>query len=200
MSGSREIMASEIPRQASPSGSAPRKMRSTLYWVAVILYGLSIRSNSSMRTAVVLTMLTVAAVALAGLIFTGFIRSCIPSYVFKDEFHVKPPNDISDIKSSTWSFADSGHTFLRFKASREALSRLLPNHVQMIYYAEFKAKADNWMDDESPPSWWVNPTNGAEIYSIGPQHSEGRPHSGEFVVLIYDASTGTADYYSSWVD
>ena len=150
--------------------------------------------------AVVLTMLTVAAVALAGLIFTGFIRSCIPSYVFKDEFHVKPPNDISDIKSSTWSFADSGHTFLRFKASREALSRLLTNHVQMIYYAEFKEKADNWMDDESPPSWWVNPTNGAEIYSIGPQHSEGGTHSGEFVVLIYDASTGTAEYYSSWVD
>lgn len=89
---------------------------------------------------------------IAASMFSYFlVRAWVPRYVYEDTFHQKPTNDVKDIKSSTWSFADSADVYLKFKTTYKTFKEIVPKNLARVSYNEYLEKMP--LTDESLPIW-----------------------------------------------
>lgn len=119
-----------------------------------------------------------------------FIYSSSPVVVYQYTFGMKPPADVSNIKSSQYYFLDTGHTYLKFNAS--------PNTVAKIISRGLQEKTDMRLDSSGAPKWWDPPLNSdVEMYQ---GYFEDRDFGFEREQLIYDPATQTVYFYFLGID
>ncbi|MHB1326215.1 MAG: hypothetical protein ACYDGS_09745 [Thermoleophilia bacterium] len=146
-----------------------------------------------------LISLTLIGVLVIGLIGYSFIRSQNPCYVYEDTFQEDPSTDVTEIQSNSWSFADEGHVYLRFRASDETFQRILPKQLERVSYKQYKRRMS---DGLSYPDWWILPTETtSEIYYLHDSwFGGGKRFASETTLMTYDASTSTIEYYFMGID
>lgn len=144
--------------------------------------------------------LTLIATLVASLVLIGFVRSSNPKSVYEDTFHEAPTPDVVGIQSDTWSFADSGHAYLRFQAGHQTFQRIRPKDLPRITYEQYRERMPVLLGD-SQPSWWIPPTESTtEIYLLEATSGQGKSFSSETTMMSYDTNTSTAFYYFLGID
>src|SRR5436190_21172103 len=143
-----------------------------------------------------LAMATVAVLVVAFMIY-GILDSKNPRSIFKREFGRPPPASVSEIQSSCWWFADTGNTYLRFKATKEAFEKLVPVGLERKTVEEMKR--DTPGESGEVPTWWD--------YQIGPEWicylrvksgANGQNRKGfdsETEYFVYNPATHVAYYH-----
>jgi hypothetical protein len=127
------------------------------------------------------------------------VRAWVPRYVYEDTFHQKPRNDVKDIKSSTWSFADSADVCLKFKTTYKTFNEILPKNLARVSYDEYTKKMP--LTDESLPTWWNEPNDRTtEIYILSTDFGKGKMFATETTMMTYDSETQTAEYFYLGID
>ncbi len=172
-------------------------------WLGCLLIFLFGRSRKSRLLAwlggVPLVAITLAGIAIAGVVGFGIVRSMSPRYVYRDTFHESPTADVRHLRSKVWSFADEGHVFMRFEVSPETFRRIMPDDLQKVSYAEYRKRMPS--SNIQPPSWWSPPTETtSDIYIGFPEFGLGKRFASETTLLTYDASSQTAMYFYLGID
>ena len=75
-------------------------------------------------------LIPLAALLLAGVMIHGAMRMMTPRHVYQDVFKEAPSEDVRNIRSKAWFFADSGYVFLRFEATPETVERLATRRLR----------------------------------------------------------------------
>jgi hypothetical protein len=143
---------------------------------------------------------------LLGLLVVGAVVSAIllvaplpASWVYWGEFGVKPPPDVSNLKGSMWSFADSGHCYLRFVCSTNTVEQIQQKYsFKEVSREEFVERLTASSALQNPPSWWkpieddfaicYTTTNLHKSFS----HTEG--------ILSFNPTNGVVYYFSVGID
>ena len=147
-----------------------------------------------------LSGLTLFACLAIALIAFGVIRSRNPRFVYQDTFREKPSPDVAGIQSDAWSFADSGHVYLRFRASESTFRRIAPKDVPKVTYAQYKDQMPGIAGD-SPPAWWAPPTEAtSEIYLLNSNFGKGKNFASETTLVTYDKDAGIVQYFYIGID
>jgi hypothetical protein len=144
--------------------------------------------------------LTLLACLAVSAIAYGVIRSRNPAMVYQDTFHEKPSPDVAAIQSDAWSFADSGHVYLRFRATESTFRRIQPKDVSKVSYAQYREQMPV-ISGDSPPVWWVPPTEAtSEIYLLNSAAGKRKSFAWETTLVTYDKNTGTVQYFYIGID
>jgi hypothetical protein len=145
-------------------------------------------------------LITIVSVITAATFSYFLVRASVPSYVYEDTFHQKPPSDVKEIKSNTWSFADSAHVYLKFRTTYKTFKDTLPKNLARVSYSEYQEKM-TVLADESTPPWWNSPNERtSEIYILSTDFGKGKTFASETILMTYDAETQTAEYYYLGID
>lgn len=125
------------------------------------------------------------AFSIGSLLTYGLVRSSVPKYVFEEVFHSKPTNNISDIKSKVFWFADTGSIYLCFRTNISTFKRLVPKNLPRTTWVEFKEKG--WHESGEHPSWWLLAVSDSdEIYWRATEFGKGGKFASETEWMIYD--------------
>jgi hypothetical protein len=127
----------------------------------------------------------VFALVIGSFLTYGLIRSSVPKYVFADVFHSKPTNEIRDIKSKVFWFADTGSIYLSFQTDISTFRRLVPKDLPKVTKAEFEEKG--WHESGEHPSWWLSVVSDSyEIYFEATEFGKGKTFATETKWMVYD--------------
>lgn len=143
-------------------------------------------------------------VALVGLIGYGTILSMFPSNVYESVFGISPPDSVTELKSDTFWFADTGSTYLTFKIPEAELSVIIPQRLEEKSPDDFKGNM--WhVSGSDAPSWWKFTINQNWKYFQRQHTYANRPvcHRGfasEDEYIGYDTSTNTVYYRFLGID
>ncbi|MHB1465324.1 MAG: hypothetical protein ACYCXU_09485 [Thermoleophilia bacterium] len=144
--------------------------------------------------------LTLIAFTVIGLIGYSFVRSQNPQSVYEDTFQEPPSADVTEIQSDSWSFADSGHVYLRFQASDQTFQHILPKQLVRVSYEQYMRRMPG--TNLSPPEWWIQPSETtSEIYLLNDSGSGGgKRFATETTLMTYDERTTTVEYFYMGID
>lgn len=143
-----------------------------------------------------LVAVTLAMVLVVSLFAYGVVRSSNPRWVYEDVFGAKPTADVSEIHSSTWSFADSGYVLLRFKANRTTFDRIRPKELSTTTREELRPSSASG----GKPAWWREPSDRALIYAGATGFGKGKEFASEWVEMHYEETIGTVFYSYLGID
>jgi hypothetical protein len=124
---------------------------------------------------------------LAMVVIFSYVHATSPGEVFKKSFGFEASEDVVNIKSEYWVFADSGHTFLMFKASPATVEKIVARGLNRVPESFFPSS------NIEPPNWWVLPS-GDDTVRYGAAFSD-RDFSREVEVLIHDRSSDTVFFH-----
>lgn len=132
----------------------------------------------------------------------GLVRITNPTVIFARSFGFKPTSDVTEIKSSYWYFADTGLTYLKFKASPETLQRIIARGLKETTESNFNNLLASGLS-KSAPKWWM-PFEGtpSQFFSAErkPETLEHQDFASETEVLSYNPTTGIAYYCFNGID
>lgn len=144
--------------------------------------------------------LTIIGVVAAGMFSYFLVRACVPQYVYEDTFHRMPANDVKEIKSNTWSFADSAHVYLKFRTTYKTFKEILPKNLVRVSFSEYMEKMPV-LTGESLPPWWNSPSERtSEIYILSTDFGKGKTFATETTLTTYDSETHIAEYFYLGID
>ncbi|HEY9403322.1 MAG TPA: hypothetical protein VIQ24_11700 [Pyrinomonadaceae bacterium] len=171
-----------------------------LFWaVAAMLLlaaylGLSWAGRRSQR-AKLLKRVFVAAVAallipVAILVALNFAGNFFPGSVFKSSFGFSPPSDVTELKGRKVVFGDAGETYLRFKAGKPTVERIVGQR--------FRVHAGAISFPTPTPDYWKPVPTASTRYFRADHFDDSFAFSQAF--LIYDEATGVVHFHWSGVD
>ena len=143
-------------------------------------------------------------IALVGLIGYSIISSMFPSNVYESAFGTSPPDSVTELKSDTFWFADTGSTYLTFKIPETELSVIIPQRLEEKSPENFERSV--WgMSDSDTPSWWKFTVNQNWKYFQRQHTYADRPagHRGfasEIEYIGYNINTNTVYYRFLGID
>jgi len=132
-----------------------------------------------------------------GLIAYLSVRASMPHFLYEDTFHQPPAPDVADLKSKTWSFADSADTYIQFTASKSTFERLLPPGSRRVSYKDFQ---DQVYNNEIPPAWWTPPGPDDEIWLLQPDYGKGKSFASETTYMAYNEKSRSVRYFYLGID
>jgi hypothetical protein len=141
---------------------------------------------------------TVAAVGIpiALLVSINFAQGFFPSHVFESSFGFVPTSDVVELKGEESTFGDSGSAYLRFRANKQTIVRIIGSRFVEIDENRFRGQAASAL--KSAPNYWRpfdgKPTHFYEAYRF--DNSFGFSNA----VLSYDESNGMVHFYWVGVD
>jgi hypothetical protein len=124
-----------------------------------------------------------------------FALNLIPGHVFRSSFGFSPTSDVLDLRGRKFTFGDSGDTYLRFRASKETVNRILDSRFLELRQDEIRGYGFPWKD--SAPSYW-QPPNGASVHFFHATQFDDSFGSSE--AFLNDESTGSVHFYWIGVD
>lgn len=131
-------------------------------------------------------------------IIWGIFSVSKPANVYEITFGTPPPADVTDIQSHDWYFADSGLTYLKFKASPTTIKKLTTKDWHQLSGKKLDEVNFVYMVNDDKPLWWhPRKTSSSQIY-------KGSLHSHDFAtvdeMLIYNPKTQQAYYRFVGID
>lgn len=124
-------------------------------------------------------------IAMTSLLTYGFVRASVPKYVFADVFYSKPTNDIQDIKSKVYWFADTGSIYLSFSTDISTFRKLVPKHLPKSTKKEFENHG--MVGSSAHPDWWLSTVSDSdEIYFTPPRNGDGENFTYESEWMVYN--------------
>ncbi|MEO6908395.1 MAG: hypothetical protein ABI210_10945 [Abditibacteriaceae bacterium] len=145
-----------------------------------------------------LTLSTVFAVIFLGAIVCGIVYVSFPSNVYKMTFGTSPTVDVTGLRSHYWYFADSGVTYLKFKAAPTTIKKITAKTWHQLTGQKIDEENFNYTEDDDIPSWWhPKKTPSTQIYK-----NSSLPHdfAAEDEMLIYNPNTQQAYYEFEGID
>jgi energy-coupling factor transporter transmembrane protein EcfT len=122
-----------------------------------------------------------------------FLHSTSPGSVFADRFGFPPPDDVADMRSSTWLLGDSGYAYLAFTADPATVQRIIDRGMTPAVERDPRSVTIG----RERPSWW-NPSPTDLVYAAD---LTGRVFmTVETEVLHHDPVTGRVHYYWYGID
>lgn len=125
-------------------------------------------------------------------ILTYFFVVTSPSYVFEKSFGFPPTEPVTDLKSDYSYWADSGHTFLRFKAPSIIIKKIVSRGLQTTKFPTIPAS------NVPMPLWFIVPDGKHVTYYAG--NFKGRDFANESEFLAYDTISQTAFFCFLGID
>jgi len=172
---------------------------------AYLLFQRGKKSNSRTMTffgGCSLVMLFLVGFSLLGVILIGSFRIINPKVIFDRSFGFKPTKDVVELKSSYWYFADTGMTYLKFKASPQTVKRIVDRGLIQTDQIYFRSLLNSGLA-QSSPSWWA-PTTGASVKFFyierKPATRDQQDFASETEILSYDEKTSTVYYCFNGID
>lgn len=137
---------------------------------------------------------------IVGLASSVFIPGCgdpeafgSPASVFRASFGVDPDPSIMDLRGEGRGYADSTTCYLKFRATRPTLDRLLGDSFADLTAGQFGAKTAGATIAGPSPSWWTplagSPTVFLESANFHPPHARGK------ALVSYDPASQVAYMY-----
>ncbi len=172
-------------------------------WVAaVVLFFISRKKKWKIAkwfSGSVVVVLPLIGLLLASIIAYGVVRASIPKYVFKDTFHNAPADNVRNINSKVWWFADEGNVYIRFETDIDTFRKLVPEGLSKVTREEFEKKG--WNESADHPSWWKPPfAAGDETYLTATDFGNGKTFASEMIVFTYDSQHHIAYYHFIGID
>ncbi len=141
----------------------------------------------------------VVALAAGSLLAYGLVRNSVPRYVFTDVFHTKPTENIRDIRSKVYWFADTGSIYLCFQTDIATFRKLIPKALPKVTKAEFEERG--WHESGEHPSWWQpNTSDSDEIYFQATEFGKGKTFATETTWMVYDSQRQLGYYRFLGID
>jgi hypothetical protein len=172
-------------------------------WIAaIVLFFISRRKKWKIAkwfSGSIVVALPLIGFLLASIIAYGVVRASIPKYVFKDTFHSTPGENVRNINSKVWWFADEGNVYIRFETDIDTFRKLVPEGLPKVTKEEFEKKG--WNETSDPPVWW-KPTFSAsdEIYLNATDFGNGKTFASEMTLFTYDSQHHVAYYHFIGID
>lgn len=145
-----------------------------------------------------LIVLTLIGIGVVGFVAYVWIRSSTPSFVYESCFHEPPTDDVTNLRSSYWSFADSKQVFLTFQAKPETFRRILPQNLRRMEFSDYRERMP--LTGHQTPSWWRSPTETSEIYFADSTKGLSGTFYEETTLVTFEATTGTVMYFFVGID
>lgn len=129
----------------------------------------------------------------------GLIRAITPHFVFEEALGRKPPQNVTDIKSKVWWFADEGSTWLTFDADRVTFEALIPRNLQKMTLTEYQKVMGHYSGKK--PNWW-HPLDDpdVEIYFFSPPWGQGSRFASEETLMTFSPATQRVHYQFIGID
>ena len=171
-----------------------------LFWLLFLLLFLSGRRNKSRARScmggVPFALSSGFALWCLGLVAHGLWSSSRPANVYKITFGVAPSADVTDIRSKYYYFADTGTTFLKFKASPSTIDKLTAKGwTRLKYQEQLEAHASddaNTPADDDTPNWFKPDLTESTVTYVS-EHRIG-DFASESETLTYNPATRLAYY------
>ncbi|HEV2801339.1 MAG TPA: hypothetical protein VGW12_12620 [Pyrinomonadaceae bacterium] len=172
------------------------------FWTVVgavllaVYFGLASLSRTSPRAQVLKKALVAAVAAIlipvVTLVAFDFARGFFPGSVFQLSFGFSPPPDVTELKGRRTIFGDAGDIYLRFKADKTTVERIIS--------ARFQEHAGSLLPDAltGTPDYW-KPVRTASTRYFRADHFDDSFASSQ-AILIYDEATGVVHFHWSGVD
>jgi len=146
---------------------------------------------------VLVALVGAVAIPLVAWAIISFAAGFFPSVVFKSNLGFFPPRDVVELHGRQLIIGDSGEAYLRFRASRETVQRILGDRFFEIGKPD--ARFDQFPSPDSPPSYW-HPLEGSTVrFFKSAETFDDRFHFSQ-AFLSYDESNGTVHFYWHGVD
>jgi len=178
----------------------------TIFWaiigsIVLASYLLLSHLGKNSSRALLLRKVLVASVAAVGIpialwVIINFAQGFFPSHVFESSFGFAPTSDVVELKVEKSTFGDSGSVYLRFRANKQTVERILGSRFVEIDENRFRSQTVSAL--KSAPSYWQpfdgKPTHFYEAYRF--DNSFGFSNA----VLSYDELNGMVHFYWVGVD
>lgn len=141
----------------------------------------------------------VALVAGVTFIVGTIIRGCQPDAIFEQAFGHPPDHGITNLRSKTWSFADTESVFLRFTADKAAIAGILDSRFMEVSEEKFAGICGSIISGR--PEWWSAPSGDGWRFFVGRRvHTGDDAFTDETSVFAYNERTGDAVYRFLGID
>jgi hypothetical protein len=172
-------------------------------WIAaIVLFFISRKKKwkiAKWLSGSVVVVLPLIGLLLASIIAYGVVRVSVPKYVFNDTFHRAPGDNVRNINSKVWWFADEGNVYIRFETDIDTFRKLVPESLPKVTREEFEKKG--WNESGDPPSWWKPSfAPGDEIYLAATDFGKGKTFASEMTIFTYDSQHRVAYYHFIGID
>lgn len=121
------------------------------------------------------------------------IPGFFPGHVFESSFGFAPTPDVTELKGVKSTFGDSDSAYLRFRANKQTIERIIGSRFFETDENGFRNRAASALN--SAPSYWRpfegKPTRFYETYGFNGEFGSSN------AILCYDESSGIAHFY--WI-
>jgi hypothetical protein len=172
-------------------------------WIAAVVLFITFRKDGlkvgTWLSGVVVVALPLMGILTASVTVYDIVRASIPTCVFNDTFHSAPGEDVRNITSKVWWFADVGSVYIRFETDIDTFRELVPEGLPKVTREEFEQKM--WGENSDPPTWWKPPfAAGDEIYLTSTGFGNGKEFASESTIFTYDSQNHVAYYHFIGID
>ncbi len=158
------------------------------------LSGLARRSpRAALLKRVLVALVAAVAIPVSALMAFNFAQGYFPASVFEASFGFRPPPDVKVLEGRRSVFGDSGAAYLRFRASRQTVERIVNPRFSEISRAEFVAAIN------APETEEVRTQAGASTRYFRASHDDDSFASSQ-AYLSYEETTGQVYFQWSGVD
>ncbi|MBW3635520.1 MAG: hypothetical protein KY445_03510 [Armatimonadetes bacterium] len=170
-----------------------------MWLVSLVVFVLGRKRKSSLWSwlgGVPLGLFSVLALAVVGSILYGTYWNSNPANIYRLAFEKEPAPDVTVLQSYNYAFADTGITFLKFKAAPQTIAQLTKSPWRLI---PRKDRADALGNiPEEKPTWW-NPKISVEtqVYLCS---NRQKSFASENEILIYDPISRQTHYSFIGID
>jgi len=143
----------------------------------------------------------VASVAAFGLVVVLLVvidvaQGFLPRRVFESAFGFAPPPDVLELEGRRFVFGDSGSAYLRFRADKRTVKKLVGSRFIEIDEKRFRSQSASAL--KSAPSYWRPFEGKATHYYEAGRFDDSFGTS--YAVLSYDEADHVAHFYWVGVD
>ena len=139
----------------------------------------------------------IAIVTLVGTIY-GFSWNRKPANIYEMSFGSAPTQDVTGLQSSFYNFADTGTTFLKFKAAPATIGQLTKKPWKSLKGKPWQNENFHFFKGENTPDWWKpSKTKNAQIFIAT---NRFKYFAGENEILVYETKTGQTYYAFIGID
>ncbi|MEW6130830.1 MAG: hypothetical protein AB1757_27620 [Acidobacteriota bacterium] len=117
-----------------------------------------------------------------------------PDYVFASSFGFKPPAEVRELQGRKSAFFDSGDIYLRFKANKPILDKIVASKFFPI-----KEQFFNWPSPQHhPPDWWNPSDSKPKLFYQALNFNQ--EYSSNSAFLCYDETREIVYFYYIGID
>ena len=139
----------------------------------------------------------IAIATLLGAIY-GFSWNHKPANIYEMSFGSAPTPDVTELQSKFYNFADTGTTFLKFKAAPATINKLTKKPWKSLQGKAWQDEDFYFFKGENTPDWWKPAkTQNTQIFIVSDRF---KYFAGENEILVYETKTGQTYYAFIGID